>query len=460
MPSTEDLLKDISDRMTAIDTKADAATNAVSEENLRKFVEDYFGALDDNDPLVRKMRFQTGEGEDKLKGSKYGRFGLGVSDIEWLHDLKSAQKESGRGGGPSDELTRMFNSLSPAVRANDAMDTQESGYGQQLIGAQYVGDLWTAARPESRVFGLINTFEMTAPTAYLPVEVDIPEMIMVSESTASNSSAYPTQNTGSNRVQVDAKKFAIHQMWSADIEEDSIIPFVPFLRRQAAISLAHYADSLVLNGDTTATATGNINLDDDTPASNKHFLAFDGLRHVGLVDNTGNSAGTLVGSSLGLGDLMAVKGRMVDYTYLHDWGHPTDATSLVYIADPATADLIASIDKIRDARIYNGGTDLLSGEVARILGHPVISSIAVPKTEADGKASKTGANNVKGQIVTINRRGFVAGWRRHVKMATEFLPATDQQRIVYTLRLGFGRFTPSGSASGIKSADVIYNIGL
>ena len=29
-----------------------------------------------------------------------------------------------------------------------AMDTAESGYGPQLIGAQYVGDLWEAARSE------------------------------------------------------------------------------------------------------------------------------------------------------------------------------------------------------------------------------------------------------------------------------------------------------------------------
>ena len=62
--------------------------------------------------------------------------------------------------------------------------------------------------------------------------------------------------------------------------------------------------------------------------------------------------------------------------------------------------------------------------------------------------------------MTFNRRGFVAGWRRRVKIETERLPATDQTRIVASLRLGFSRFTPTGSASGIEAADVIYNISL
>lgn len=453
MTTTDDLIKDIADRMAAIETTANAAAEATSEETLRAFVADYLGGLDDNDEIVRKMRFGRPDEEDAFKGSKFARFGMTASDVEFLHDIKTAQAEAGRGKGPSEELDKAFKAVSPATRA---MDTQESGFGQQLIGAQYVGDLWEAARNDSRIATLINSFEMSDATAYLPVEVDIPEMLLVSESVNNNSSNYATSKTGSNRVQVAAKKFVIHQMWSAEMEEDSIIPFVPFLRRQASIALAHYMDSVILNGDTTTAATGNINLDDAAPGGTKHYLAVDGLRHAGLVDNTGNSDD--VAAAVTFADLMAVKGRMVDYTHLHDWGHPTSATDLVYLADPATADVVAQLTEVKDSRIYNGGRDLLSGEVGQILGHPFISTIAMPKTEADGKVSTTAANNTKGSIVTFNRRGFVQGWRRRVKLATEFLPATDQMRIVYSLRWGFGRFTPTGAASGIESADVMYDI--
>jgi len=483
--SREQLLTDLTARATAAEGELTALKDATSPENMRAFVSEYLSGLTDADPIVRKMRFGS-DSNAALIGSKFARWNYTPADIEFLYDLMKSRTSQGK-AGPSEELQSVFNTISEAyylsdseIRAIDrsaiddlfprvnkrnqqafnaairAMDTAESGYGSQLVGAQYVGDLWEAARPESRVFGLIDSFEMTAPTAYLPVEVDFPELLLVSESTANNSANYSTVKTGSNRVQVDAKKFVIHQMWSGEMEEDAIIAFVPFIRRQLALSLAHYSDSLVLNGDTTNAGTGNINLDDADPADTKHYLAFDGIRHAGLVDNTANKAD--MAGAITLAAMAAARGRMVDGTYFHDWGHPTDASDLIYVADPATADAIAALDPVLNARIYNGGKDLLSGQVAAILGYPVISSVAVSKTEADGKVSTTANNNTKGQLVTFNRRGYKVGWRRHVKLETERIPATDQNRIVASLRLGFGRFTPTGAASGIESSDVIYNI--
>lgn len=478
MTVSNEFMQDVADRISAVEGN-------VSEDRIRALIKDAFADLSQDDEFVRKMRF--GSADTALIGSKFARWNYTPADVEFLHDLMAARASANIGAGPSEELRNTFSAVSEAMyisedevkridrqaidnayprvskhnqrafeRALRAMDTAESGYGSQLIGAQYVADLWTAARAESRVFGLINSFEMTAPTAYVPVEVDFPELLLVGESTANNSSNYSTVKTGSNRVSVTAMKFVIHQMWSGEMEEDSIIPFVPFLRRQLSLSLAHYSDSLVLNGDTTNAGTGNINLDDADPADTKHYLAFDGIRHAGLVDNTANSAN--MGGAITLAALNAARSRMYDGTYFHDWGHPTDSMDLVYVADPATADAISAIDPVLNARIYNGGRDLIAGQVASILGYPVISSAAVSKTEADGKVSTTGGNNTKGQVVTFNRRGFVTGWRRRVKLELERIPATDQTRLVASLRLGFGRFTPTGAASGIEAADVIRNI--
>ncbi len=74
--------------------------------------------------------------------------------------------------------------------------------------------------------------------------------------------------------------------------------------------------------------------------------------------------------------------------------------------------------------------------------------------------STTGGNNTKGQVAAFNRRGFKVGWRRRVMVESERLPGRDQTRIVYSLRLGFGRFTPTGAASGIEAAAVAMNISL
>jgi len=508
MTTLDALAQEMRQRLDAI---GEDVSERVSDVRLKSMVSDIVTSMfngPEGKEELRKLRFGA-EDDHKLVGTKYSRWGLGVADIEFLFELQGSlagQKRVGNVGvygGPSEELSKAFGEISTAFylpmdevrkldrkaiddlfprlpvnmfhgsdrqlakrgaweetmayrRATLAMDTAESGFGSQLVGAQYVGELWDAARRESRLYGLIESFEMTDPTAYLPVEVDIPEMLFVTENTANNSSNYSTVKTGSNRVQVDAKKFLIHQMWSGEMEEDSIIPFIPFLRRQAAASIAHYSDSLVLNGDNTNAATGNINLDDADPADTKHYLAFDGIRHASLVDNTGNANDA--GGGVSLSALHMLRGDMIDTTRFVDWGHPADANDLVYVSDPETADRIALLDELLTVDKYGPQATVLTGEVAKIARHPLVVSMAMSKTEADGKVSTTANNNVKGQVVAFNRRGFKTGWRRRVQVETERLPATDQTRLVYSLRLGFGRFTPTGSASGIEATASLYNI--
>jgi hypothetical protein len=499
----EELGTEVRQRLDAIGSDVSERT---SDEKLTELVRGVVDSLSQDPEFVRKLRFGQGPAETQLVGTKYARWGLSVADVEFLYDIQSSLRgmptKRGIHPGPSEELTRTFEAISAArylpmdqVRAMDqqalddmfpriplteftdadrklarqgkfeltgayqrairAMDTAESGFGSQLIGAQYVGELWNAPRDLGKIFPLIDDFEMQHPTAYLPVEVDIPEMLFVSESTANNSSNYDTVKTGSQRVQVDAKKFVIHQMWSGEMAEDSIIPFVPFLRRQAALAVAHYADSLVLNGDTTNAATGNINLDDADPANTKHYLAFDGIRHAALVDNTGNAVDAAGAPTYA--QLIGLRSKMIDTTRLVDWGHPTDPSDLVYVSDPETADKHAQLDEVVTVDKYGSNATILTGEVSRVGRHPYIASIAVSKTEADGKVSTTGGNNTLGQTVAFNRRGFKVGWRRRVQVETERLPGSDQWRVVYSLRMGFGRFTPTGAASGIEAAAVLYN---
>lgn len=482
----EELGTEVRQRLDAINkSQSDKLSDERLGDMIRTNLEDFLKS-ESGEEYVRKVRFGSAV-PTELVGTKYARAGLDVADVEFMFDLLRAAKETGLSRkGPSEDLTRTFEAISQGrylstamariederrltemhrsgklgvtayERALRAMDTAESGFGSQLIGAQYVGELWTAARRESRIFNLINSFEMSDPTAYLPVEVDFPEPIFVAENTANNSSEYGTQKTGSQRVQVDAKKLLFHQMWSGEMEEDSIIPYIPFLRRQLSLAVAHYNDSLVLNGDTTNAGTGNINLDDADPADTKFYLALDGIRHAALVDNTGNAVDA--GGAVTLALLNNLRGLMVDTTRFVDWGHPTMAEDLVYVSDVATADKIAMIDEFLTRDKYGDGATILTGETGRILGHPHIPSMAVSKTEADGKVSTTGGNNTKGQVVCFNRRGFVTGWRRRLQIETERLPARDQTRIVLSMRVGFGRFTPTGAASGIEAASVLYNI--
>ncbi|MFP3883632.1 MAG: hypothetical protein ACLFWH_15135 [Actinomycetota bacterium] len=434
----------------------------------------------------------TTAADAKLTGSKYGRLNLSFADIELAHDILSAAHDAGIASGPSEELSNAVNavgrrramtsswariedearladmrasgvlnedeylqSLSAIDHVYGAMDTAESGFGLELVGTDYVDDLWTAAQARSRVFSLINQFPMDDPTAVLPVEGAAAELLFVGELTGAGASNYDTVKTPSQRVQVDAKKFVIHQMFSGEMEEDSVLAYIPFLRRQAARSVAIYSDSLVLNGDTTNAATGNINLDDADPADTKHYLAFDGIRHAALVDNTDN--GEDIDGAIAYSDLIDGRGLLLDKSRDHHWGHPDDPEDLVYVADPDSADAITQLEEV--TRVGDRAT-VLRGQQAWIGLHPLISAVRMSKTEADGKVSDTAANNTQGQVALFNRNGFVAGIRRRLRLEVERLPGPDQHRIYFSLRMGFGRYTPTGSASAIEAAAVLYNITL
>lgn len=474
--SYDELLKQINDRLEAIG-------QSVSEQRLKALVAEQFNLLLADESFARKMRFARAD--KPIIGSKFARWNLSVADIEFLYDLMNTQRNRGL-GGPSEELENTFKAVSDAIylpmdeirridrqaidnlfprvhkgnraqyeAAIRAMDTAESGYGAQLVGAQYVGSLWEAAHAESRVARLIGSFEMTAPTAFVPVEADFPEMLYVSESPANDSANYATSKTGSQRVAIAAKKFVIHQMWSGELEEDSIVPFVPFLRGQAQKSLSFYMDSLLLNGDTT-TSNG---INSSSPAETKHYLAADGIRHAALVDNPANSA-SAGGDPVDLALFASIYGRMLDATYKHDWGHPNNPNDLVHVVDPWVADRLMMIPELLTVDKFGANAAVLNGQVARVFTHPVIASIALSKTTATGKVDDDPEENKYGQIVSFNVNAFRWGWRRRVQLETERRPATDQNRIVYSLRIGLGRYSPTGASDGIEAADVVYYIGL
>jgi HK97 family phage major capsid protein len=478
----EQLLKDISARLQALGEN-------VSEERIKTLVKAQFEALAADPEWKRKMKF--GAEDKKLVGSKFSRWNLNTADIEFLHDIMVASRSLGK-PGPSADLTNAFNAVSEAyympeeqVRQIDktaidnlfprvhngnraeyqaairAMDTAESGYGSQLIGAQYVGDLWEAARGESRIANLIGSFEMQAPTAYLPVEVDFPALSFVGENTSADATyatPYATVKTSSQNVTVSAKKFVIRQAWSGEMEEDSIIPFIPFLRRQSALSLAFYMDALALNGDiTVATGINDANL---TVGATHYSGAFDGIRKVGLVDNTGNSA-SAANAPISLDIMKKIYGRCIDATYSHDWGHPNNPNDFVHVVDPYTADSMLTMDEFLTVDKAGNMATNIKGQITKVFGHPVISTIALRKTDANGYMD-TGAtsNEDYGSMVSFNVNGCKWGWRRRIKVETERRPATDQTFITSSLRLGFGRFTPTGAASGQEWADVVYYLAV
>ena len=336
-----------------------------------------------------------------------------------------------------------------------AMDSAESGFGADLIGVQYVRDMWEAARNLDGVVGSIREIPMSDPTTTIPVDGDLPEMLFVGESTGAGATAYSTSKTASSSVSIAAKKFTIQQVWSGELNEDSIVPFAPFLRERLNMSAALYKGSTYLNGDATTGSTGNINKDDGTPGSTKHYLSYDGIRHYWLVDATGQ--GKSMAAELDPIEITRARGKLnsgdddVDSLVKNiNWG--LDAGGLRAVMDWDTYLSVIDLDIVKTVDQYGPQATVHTGELAKLPGGiPLISPSYAVKTQADGKQSDTESNNSLGQISIFNPSGWIAGRRRDQQLFFDRIQQTDQFLFELYVRGGFKRFGGNVSSG-------VYNI--
>lgn len=338
-----------------------------------------------------------------------------------------------------------------------AMDTQESGYGADLIGVQYATELWRAARNMDGLVGRIREIPMAASQVEIPIDGDLPEMLFVGESTADDASAYAASDTPSSKRTLNAKKFTIQQVWSGEMTEDSIIAWTPFLREKLEASTAAHLGSSYLNGDTETGSSGNINKDDGTPGSTKHYLAYDGIRKYWLVTATGQGK-DMGGAAIDPKEFTRARGKLnggdddVDnLVKTINWGG--DARALLAVLDWDTYLATTELDVVKTIDQYGSQATVVTGELGSLPGGiPLVSPGYASKTEADGKASDTEASNTRGQVSIFNPRGWLAGRRRDVQLYFDRIQRRDQFLFELYTRRAFNRFG-GNVAAGVYNID-------
>lgn len=337
-----------------------------------------------------------------------------------------------------------------------AMDTAETGYGLQLVGAQFETELWRASRANDPLLSLIREIPMRFPTDTIPVDGALPELRLLGESTASGASAYTESDTPSGKATLTAKKLGINQLWSGELDEDSIITYADFLREQLFRAAAHGLASTLYNGDDTNAATGNINLDDADPADTKHYLAYDGIRHLWLVTTT--ALGKDMAGVLNPIEIDRARGKLngttddVDADFNNiNWG--ANAADLVIVSDFDSYMAALDMDVVQTVDKYGPAATVITGELGRYRNMRWIAPSYASKTEADGKASDTEASNTKGQITVFNPQGWVRGQLRGLSLYFDRVQRTDQFLFELYMRKAFTRFG-GNTAAGIYDITV------
>ncbi len=319
-----------------------------------------------------------------------------------------------------------------------------ANYGDEWVPDLWSSELWRKARQDNVIAPLFNTIEMPSNPYELPIEGTDPTVYLAEETQdeahLSLGSGNPTPDSlvGTGKVQLSAKKLSLRVGFSRELVEDSIIPVLSVYREQAIRAMADAIDNVLLNGDTTATSTGNINLDDDTPAATAKYLAFDGLRHLPLVTTTANAVDAA-------GTPTLAKLREARATMAAKYGY--NPRNLAWVVDFSTYMKLLDLDEVVTVDKLGPNATVLTGQLAQVDGIPVLVSAEMPMTEADGKVSKTANNNTKGQGVLVYRPGWVMGFRRQVVATAKYFEEYDAYQLFAHARIAFNRFDADVAAA-------------
>jgi HK97 family phage major capsid protein len=337
------------------------------------------------------------------------------------------------------------------IKSDELAYSTQTGFGDEWVPDLWSAQIWQKARQDNVVLPLIRAIEMASNPFELPIEGTdpsvyyVPETANESQLSLGSGNSIPDSKVGSGKVQLSAKKLALRVGFSSELVEDSIIPVLNIYREQAMAAIANSIDYLLLNGDTQTAATGNINTDDAAATSTDRFLAFDGLRKLGIVTNTANA--------VDMGNVAPTLAKMRETRFKMATKYSARPQELAWIVDGNTYAKLLSLTEFLTMDKAGALATALTGQIGFIDGIPVFISAEMPMTMADGKVNTASGTNDRGTAVCVYRPGWFVGYRRRIAVNVDYLPYYDSYQLTATVRLAFNYFDND-------VASVLYNIAV
>jgi len=343
------------------------------------------------------------------------------------------------------------------IKANELGNTTLSSYGDEWVGVAYSGQLWEAIRHETFVLQNLPQFEVPAgaESVVLPLEGTDPVWYKVAQSASLTtnpggivSNTVTASTLGTDNQTLTLGKMGARVLWTGEMNEDSVLPYVNQLRTQLAVSGAEYLEHVVIDGDTETANTTNINDIGGQPGGTEAFLILNGFRKSPLITTTANSRD---GGALAVEDylstvmLMGLAGK-----------NAMDKRKVMFIIDPWVHNASLQLTEVKTQDVFSGAT-IESGELMKIWGYDVKTSLHMGKAQQDatygyksnaaGKYDlNTASNNTKGQILAVRWDQWQFGWRRRMTIETQRIAAADATEIVALMRFGMVQRDTEASA--------------
>lgn len=325
-----------------------------------------------------------------------------------------------------------------------ALDTLDAGSGAEWVPTEFSTQLLERVRLQTQVAALFPEIPMPSNPYELPFELGDFDTFVLAEQTEDTGQAKvpigETDTTG--KTTLTAKNHSSRILVSKEVEEDSIVPMLPYLQRKLVQALAWGREDFILNGDTAGTHE-----DSDTAAANaRHRNKF----YLGLRAAANDNAykTDLGGASFTAANVLNLFGSMEAYGA--DPNQTVLITGLKGMIKLALLPEVITVDK------FGPNATVLKGQLGNFLGRPIIVSEKV-RQNLNATGVHDGVTTNKTVIYAVHTNGWALGRRKgaQVQVLSELYAESNQDCLLVTERVAWKDLYPIATN---KSVWLGYNI--
>jgi HK97 family phage major capsid protein len=321
--------------------------------------------------------------------------------------------------------TQMYSNMSERLKSDaelrKALATGTAAAGAEWIPTGFSNQLVEIVRLERKVVALFPQFNMPTNPWTSPVQLGKATGYYVPENTADEGIKIPASTPATGSSTFNAKKLAARVVFSEEINEDSIINVMDFVRMELGTAIAEAEEKVVLNGDDTAT-----HMDSNVTSANDAQKAFKGLRKYGLLNAAASLDFSDAAPTIALMRSLRRKGGKYAV-------NPSDTAWVMSIQGYLQALSIAEVltaDKLPDR------FTVLNGVLGSVDGSPIaVSEFVYDNLNASGVYD--GATVTQTVMHYVYIPGFIIGNRTQIMLKAVEDPETGQIKLISSRRLAF-----------------------
>lgn len=333
---------------------------------------------------------------------------------------------------------RLFTQLLDVVDPDfaKALSSSTSGSGADWVPTEMSAEMQELYRLRPMLEGFFPTWDMPSRSATWPIQTTQPALYRATEATVNNPSELVKSSYGTSKITFTAETFAVALAVSPEFLEDAIVQIAPVLSQELVFACADGYESLIVNGDDTAT-----HMDTGASYTSLNPETYEkGLRkYASAASKTFDTQSATAGVGDGTTAFAAEDVRHARKLCGKMGKRPSEG---VYLFSVAAWFRALNFTQLATAEKFGQRATWLLGDLETVDGANVYVSEHV-REDLNASGVYTGSAAEHTEVIYFNRNGFRVGNRRGITVEFEKNILTQQWAFVASMRKSFQKMAAS-----------------